>query len=557
MKQSGRMLRVAFAPVVLTLALHGQPGNPPGANSAVPSAAQAARNEVGVLTLHTGTHMVVLDVVVTDKKGQTIPRLKPEDFHLFEDGRPQTPKFFEEHAPFEPELIARQKAELAARLPTNTFTNYEPFTGTPPMVLLLNELGSLPQWDYGPLYMRLMELVHDAPVETPFVVYELGSELRLVLPMTTDRGTVAKTLNSVWKKAGFSLDSNASDAVILDRRRIFTDAMQRLDSAFAGTPGRTTVFAFTGGLQCALGRFKQDCIAPLSGRSSAELGTYLCGVTQILEQGRISLYRYYPSGQIVYGFGCPAPPTTLRTALETNSHYYTFYYTPTNVDWNGSYRSFKVELDDKKLRAGYRAGYYAKPENTVAGHFAEATDVPGLLSAAREVKTSTSASESIPDAEQDAAPNPSPVVFTVHVDPAAEPGTGPQATPPAPGNAESERDRLKGYRDYTLRFVVPAAGLRIARELKAGQTPAYTARVEVVAVSYVRGNPADARSNQVTATFDGPGDPRIAKGAITANLTLQVPEKGPRILHVVVRDVPSRREGMLDIPVEKIVLPAK
>ena len=155
------------------------------------------------------------------------------------------------------------------------------------------------------------------------------------------------------------------------------------------------------------------------------------------------------------------------------------------------------------------------------------------------------------------APNPAPVVFTVQVIPAAAPGTGPQATPPAPGNRESEADRLQGYRDYTLNFAVPASVLRIARVLKPGQAPAYTARLQIAAVSYVHSEPADAKTSQVSATFDGPGDPRIAKGEITASLTLQVPEKGKRLLHVIVRDVQSSQVGMLDIPVDQIVLPAK
>jgi hypothetical protein len=116
---------------------------------------------------------------------------------------------------------------------------------------------------------------------------------------------------------------------------------------------------------------------------------------------------------------------------------------------------------------------------------------------------------------------------------------------------------LQGYRNYTLNFIVPVVGLRVARELKTGQTPAYAARLQIAAVSYVRGHAADAKVSQFTATFDGPKDPRIARGEITASLTIQVPEKGKRLLHVTVRDIHSGQTGMLDIPAEKIVLPAK
>jgi VWFA-related protein len=553
---------VAVALLAFAAALHGQqqsgdaarPGSEPSATGA------------DVPTLHAGTHLVVLDVVVTDKKGHTVPGLTQDAFHIFEDGRPQAAKFFEEHAPLDPASVARQKADLAARLPVNTFTDYEPFTGNPPMVLLLNEVGSLPPHDYDPLYRRMLALVHDAPPETPFVVYELDSQLRLVLPLTTNRELVKKTVDGLWQAAHFSPDDNASDDAIVARREVFSAAMKQFGASFETTPGRKTVFAFTGGLQCALGRFKQDCVVPLTGRSGTELETYLCGVMDVLEQGRVSLYRYYPSGQVVYGFGCDGEKTTLQDVLETNSHYYTFYYSPTNGDWNGVYRRLQVELADKHLHASYRTGYYGRPENTTAGHFAAATDVPGLLgSAARDVKATATAdgfagdsvSGEKPGLGSTIAPNPAPVIFSVQAIPAAAPGAGVQATPPAPGNDGSEADRLQGYRDYTLHVTVPAAGVRIARELKPGQAQTYAARLQIAAVSYTDGSPADAKASQVTASFTGPTDPQIAKGEITASLTLQVPEKGKRLLHVTVRDVYSGQVGMLDIPVEKVVLPVR
>jgi len=40
-------------------------------------------------TLRTNTRLVVVDVVATDSKGQPVPDLKPGDFTLLEDGKPQ------------------------------------------------------------------------------------------------------------------------------------------------------------------------------------------------------------------------------------------------------------------------------------------------------------------------------------------------------------------------------------------------------------------------------------------------------------------------------------
>jgi VWFA-related protein len=85
---------------------------------------------------------VVQDITVTDTEGHPITGLKPEDFHIFEDGRPQTIKNFEEHAPIDPTLAAERQAELAATLPPNTFTNYKALAADNVVVFLFDRTAS-------------------------------------------------------------------------------------------------------------------------------------------------------------------------------------------------------------------------------------------------------------------------------------------------------------------------------------------------------------------------------------------------------------------------------
>jgi len=128
------------------------------------------QSENGVYTLHADTHLGLLDVVVTDKHGHPVAGLTKGDFKLLEDGQPQTIKFFEEHAPADPAEIARQRAAAKAALPPNTFTNYEPFTGRPVTVLLLNQLFPLRGYDLDPLHQRMLDTVQNAPPGTPFAI---------------------------------------------------------------------------------------------------------------------------------------------------------------------------------------------------------------------------------------------------------------------------------------------------------------------------------------------------------------------------------------------------
>ena len=114
MMHTRRMSSVAIALLALSLGMRGQQAGGTGAGEGLQARPEALQREDGVLTLHTGTHLVALDVVVTDKKGHTVPGLTQDGFHIFEDGRPQAVKFFEEHAPVDPALVAKQRAALAA-----------------------------------------------------------------------------------------------------------------------------------------------------------------------------------------------------------------------------------------------------------------------------------------------------------------------------------------------------------------------------------------------------------------------------------------------------------
>jgi VWFA-related protein len=545
-----------FSLLVLSAQLYSQQ------NTAVPNvtASQAAD---GILTLHTGTHLVVLDLVVTDRKGHAVTGLAKEDFQLFEDGQQQNIKYFEEHAPVDPALVAKQKAAFAAELPPNTFTNYEPLTGSPATVLLLNELSPLSDHDINPLYGRITNVIRNAPPETPFAIYLLDSQLHLIQPITTDRDLLLDAVNKKLAKTHFAPNDNLSLALILARRTAFTTAIRQLAASLEPTPGRKTLFVFTGGLR---GSLSSDPIYDNADPPSPELRRYLCSVEDILEQGRISVYRYYPAaGNVQYGLGgCENSNTTLPVLFETNSHYYTVYYTPTNEDWSGAYRKSRVTVRDKDLAINYRPGYFGLPQNAAARHLATAAQLPDSLNS-NSLAIAAIPSRDKPDNGASTAfslsmatPSPAPAVFTVQITPAASPGTGPAAKGASSDSRISDYYKFHDYRDYTLRFTIPASELRLARELKPGLPPErtpYTGRFEVSAVAYVQGHPADVETSKFTVNFDSLADPRIATSSVAAILIIQIPEHGPRILHLTIRDVLSNQSGTLDIPVDKIVLP--
>jgi hypothetical protein len=72
--------------------------------------------------LRANTRLVVVDVVVTDGKGQPVPDLKAEDFVLFEDGKSQKISGFSLQQAAASVLVAS-----GGQLPANVITNAPKF----------------------------------------------------------------------------------------------------------------------------------------------------------------------------------------------------------------------------------------------------------------------------------------------------------------------------------------------------------------------------------------------------------------------------------------------
>lgn len=522
------------------------------------------QKENGVYTLHEDTHLALLDVTVTDKKGNPVTGLTKDDFKLLEDGQPQTIKFFEEHAPVDPAQIAKEKAAALANQPPNTFTSYEPFSGRPVAVLLLNQLYPFEEDGFFPLHQRMLDFVKTAPPDTPFAVYLLDSELHLIQPVTTDHALLLARINEIWRNPHFGSEKliNPTKRLTLGeeipiRRKITADAMEQLISSLKATPGKKNLFLFTGNFQCAVVRSDDGCPDPaFAGITRDDSRAFTCGLMDTLEQGRISIYRYYRSGELDYGFGCRSAPADQRTIFETTSHYYTLYYTPTNQDWNGKYRTTTVEAAETGMHLAYRKGYYGTPENAETHYYStkEQVSVPvpaasdGSRIAATAVAAGTGGAKSLEGATANAAPDPTATVFNVQVIP-AKATVIPASTDKKISDADKKRQE---YRELTLRFSMPASQFKVMQSDAGG----YATRLEIGAVAYGDDWPPYSDVSEVGVNFNSSVDPRITKSTITATLTVHMPQHAKnRWLYVSVRDLATGQFGSMVIPMEQVKMP--
>ncbi len=176
----GRCCRfLGLAPLLLTFLvfpLHSQTATPDSGNS--------------VATIKTKVRLVLVDVVVTNGKGDAITGLHKDDFQILEDGKPQTISTFEEHHGAPPTQIK------LPTLPPHVYTNF-PATQTADSVnvLLLDALNT-PSRDQVYIHSQMIKYLKTIPPGTRVAIFTLASRLRMLQGVTSDSSELLAALNS-------------------------------------------------------------------------------------------------------------------------------------------------------------------------------------------------------------------------------------------------------------------------------------------------------------------------------------------------------------------------
>jgi VWFA-related protein len=200
---------VVAALLCMPLALAGQAGtsstlaNPQSASAQVQAAAPA-------VSFHAQANLVLVDAVVTSN-GAVVSGLGKDKFQLFQDGKPQEIRIFEEHKP-EEKIISNSNNDL----PAHTYSDIPQFSiSSAANVLLLDALNT-PLSDQMYVRQQMLKYLKNIPPGTRIAVFTLASRLRIVEGFTTDSGVIAKALSGKGGPQQSSLLDNATDQELSD-----------------------------------------------------------------------------------------------------------------------------------------------------------------------------------------------------------------------------------------------------------------------------------------------------------------------------------------------------
>jgi VWFA-related protein len=147
-----------------------------GAQNSQPAQASSAE------TLHAGTQLVIVDVVVQDRAGHPVHGLTRDNFVLTEQKKPQMVRNFDEHA-----ATTEPKAgPPLPPMPPGVFTDYTPVAPDGTLNILLIDTLNTPMQDQVYLRQQLLDYVKHARAGLRVAVFGLTSRLIMLQGFTSD-----------------------------------------------------------------------------------------------------------------------------------------------------------------------------------------------------------------------------------------------------------------------------------------------------------------------------------------------------------------------------------
>jgi VWFA-related protein len=159
--------------------------------------AQTSPGQNQVPVIKTNARTVLVDVVVTKGRGDSVPGLLKEDFVLTEDGKPQSIDYFEEHGT---KTLPAETAKSPAPLPPNVYSNIPPALASDSVNILLIDTLNTELTDQPFVRANVLKFLKQMKPGTRVAIFSLGAQFRFVQGFTSDVSLLQEALNN--KKNG-------------------------------------------------------------------------------------------------------------------------------------------------------------------------------------------------------------------------------------------------------------------------------------------------------------------------------------------------------------------
>ncbi len=546
---------------------------------------------------------VVLDVAVQDHQGQPVRGLKAQNFRVTEGGVPQTIARVDEHS----SLSSPPKVPRFPPLPPGNFTDYTPIASGETLNILLIDALNTPFKGEGFVRSQLLQYVRQANPNTRIAIFGLANHLMLLQGFTSDpsvlRDVVERKLiarapalpdhpttdqpastrsalvaspaaagspSAILLAANLRAFEDQLGALETDFRVPYTlDAFNTLAHYLGSFPGRKNLIWFSGSFPLNIvpdpslpHPFRVDdadpdelretvdllskaqvAIYPVDARSliaqSAASGSAdkrahnfsldrgKVSQSQAAERAMMEAIAANTGGRAIYNPESLAQ--AVNTAVSAGSNYYTLAYRPTNPVDDGSYRPIHIDITgvdaEQPLQLSYRRGDYSN-------------------SAASEPQDRAAAYEHA--VMRRGGPTPEDLLFRVRVLPACTT----TETALAPDNQLAPFLPEKGpFRRYDLDFLSQPGELTFTQQPDGHRV----AKVEILVYVFdTEGTLLDTTGQEAALEPLHNDESKLARSVVRYHLQVSVPDRAETFLRIGMRDVPTNRFGVVEIPTSAV-----
>jgi len=360
------------------------------------------------------TRLVVVNVVVKNKKGEAVTDLTREDFTLLDEGQPQSISLFS--------METARSSAPPPPLPENTFTNRieQASAGLKSVtVILVDNLNT--EWEDRRFARdHIVKFLGQLQPDDRVALYVLGKELRILQNFTTDARPLLRALDRTRSADQAHVDASTpevsntgdpeddayfndlnqalADFYVQDRARRTANAMVAIANYLAPFPGRKNLIWVSSSFPISIGMdeivlgstrnrqaFTKDLERASRALSNANIAIYPVDARGMVvamrdaSQGKLVQRGVVPRGIIqtadlgrthdtmialAEGTGGRAfynsndIQTGIRRAIDDAEVTYILGYYPSHAKWDGKFRKIRVNVKRDDLRLRHRSGYF-------------------------------------------------------------------------------------------------------------------------------------------------------------------------------------------------------
>src|SRR5450755_3052841 len=209
--------RYALVSLILSFCLSSLSANP--AQQPLPNEPPNETNDHQDTVIRSAVRLVQVSVVAEDKKGNPVTDLKPEDFTVLDEGKPQHLAFFTASTPPLTAPATDQPFLKPARLlPANAFTNRYDLKGEAPpgavTVVLFDALNTAPQ-DQSFVRKEVIHFLQALKPQDHVAVYGLTTQLLVLHEFTRDSAELVAAANHFSPKELAAFDATHTPEIDL------------------------------------------------------------------------------------------------------------------------------------------------------------------------------------------------------------------------------------------------------------------------------------------------------------------------------------------------------